>query len=139
MTTTTDLKNTTTARRVPRRVDLVTAAAAAVSALVAWLFLAVLPGVELEVRTGTGLQTVGGAAVALSAAASAFVAMVALRVLERFTRRAPGTWTVLVVVVALVSVLGPLGAVTTTATLALVALHAVVTAVVMAAGYRTRG
>lgn len=138
MTTTTELDRTPTARRVPRRVDVVTAGAAALSALVAWVFVAVLPDVDLVVRTGTGLRNVGGVAVALTAAAAAFVGMVALRVLERHSRRALGTWTVLVVVVALVSLLGPLGAVTTTAAWALVSLHSVVTAVVLGAGWRSR-
>jgi hypothetical protein len=40
---------------------------------------------------------------------------------------------------AVLSLVGPLGAVTTAATWALVSLHAVVTAVVLAAGYRSRG
>lgn len=136
--TTAELDRTPTTRRVPRRVDVATAGAAALCALIAWLFVAVLPGVDLTVRTGSGTQTVGGVAVAVSAAAAAFVGMGALRVLERFTHRALTVWTVLVLVVAQVSVVGPLGAVTFAATMALVSLHAVVTAVVLAAGHRTR-
>jgi uncharacterized protein DUF6069 len=123
---------------VPWRVDLATAGAAATCAVIAWLFVAVLPGVDLVVRSGGGTQTVGGVAVAVASAVAALVGMVGLRVLERFTSRALRPWTVLVVAVALLSLLGPLGAVTTTATLALVSLHAVVTAVVLAAGHRSR-
>jgi hypothetical protein len=138
MTSTDLIDQAPTTRRVPQRVDLATAGAAATCALVAWLFVAVLPGVDLVVRTAGGTQTVGGVAVAVSAAGAAWLGMVALRVLERFTRAALRPWTVLVVVVALLSLLGPLGAVTTSATLALASLHAVVTAVVLAAGYRSR-
>jgi hypothetical protein len=98
----------------------------------------VLPGVALVVRTGAGTQAVGGVAVAFSAAVAGLLGMLALRVLERFTHRALGLWTVLVLLVALASLVGPLGAVTTAATLALVSLHAVVTAVVIAAGHRSR-
>lgn len=138
MTTTDLLDQTPRTRRVPWRVDLATAGAAAVCATTAWLFVAVLPGVALVVRTGAGTQTVGGVAVALSAAVAAFVGMVGLRVLERWTHRALGLWTLLVLLVALVSLVGPLGAVTASAGWALVSLHAVVTAVVLAAGHRSR-
>jgi hypothetical protein len=138
MTTTDLLDQAPRTRRVPWRVDLATAGAAAVCATVAWLFVAVLPGVALVVRTGGRTQTVGGVAVALSAAVAAFVGMVGLRLLERLTHRALGVWTALVVLVALVSLVGPLGAVTATAGWALVSLHAVVTAVVLAAGHRSR-
>ncbi len=138
MTTTDLLDQTPRTRRVPWRVDLATAGAAALCATTAWLFVAVLPGVALVVRTGAGTQSVGGVAVALSAAVAAFVGMVGLRVLERFTSRALGGWTVLVLLVALASLVGPLGAVTASAGWSLVALHAVVTAVVLAAGHRSR-
>ncbi len=138
MTTTDLLDQTPRTRRVPWRVDLATAGAAAVCATIAWLFVAVLPGLALVVRTGAGTQTVGGVAVAVSAAAAALIGMVALRVLERWARRPLRVWTVLVLIVALISLLGPLGAVTTTATWVLVSLHAVVTAVVLAAGHRSR-
>jgi hypothetical protein len=77
--------------------------------------------------------------VAVSAAAAGFVGMVTLRILERFTHRARALWTALVLLMAVLSLVGPLGAVTTAATWALVSLHAVVTAVVLAAGYRSRG
>jgi hypothetical protein len=125
-------------RRVPLRVDVATAGAAAICAVVTWFFVAELPGVDLVVRSGSGLQTVGGMAVAIVAAIAAFLGMVALRVLARFTLRALGVWTGLVLLVALVSLLGPLGAVTTSAAWALVTLHSVVTAVVLCAGYRSR-
>jgi hypothetical protein len=125
-------------RRVPLRVDVATAGAAAICAVVTWFFVAELPGVDLVVRSGSGLQTVGGMAVAIVAAIAAFLGMVALRVLARFTLRALGVWTGLVLLVALVSLLGPLGAVTTSAAWALVTLHSVVTAVVLGAGYRSR-
>ena len=124
-------------RRVPLRVDVATAGAAAVCAVVTWFFVAQLPGVDLVVRSGAGLQTVGGVSVAVVAAVAAFLGMVALRVLARFTHRALGVWTGLVLLVGLVSLLGPLSAVTTSATWALVTLHSVVTAVVLGAGYRS--
>jgi hypothetical protein len=139
MTTTDLLDQTPTTRRIPWRVDLATAAAAATCAVTAWLFVAVLPGLHLVVRTGADTLTVGGVEVALSAAAAGFVGMVTLRILERFTHRARALWTALVLLMAVLSLVGPLGAVTTAATWALVSLHAVVTAVVLAAGYRSRG
>ena len=83
-------------RRVPLRVDVATAGAAAVCAVVTWFFVAQLPGVDLVVRSGAGLQTVGGVSVAVVAAVAAFLGMVALRVLARFTHRALGVWTGLV-------------------------------------------
>ncbi len=138
MSTTDLLDQAPRTRRVPWRVDLATAGAAAVCATIAWLFVAVLPGVALVVHTGGRTQTVGGVAVAGSAAAAALVGMAGLRVLERFTRRPVRVWTALVVLVALLSLLGPRGAVTTGAPWARVALHAVVTAVVLAAGHRSR-
>lgn len=138
MSTTDLIDQTPVTCRVPWRVDLATAGAAATCALVAWFFVAELPGVDLVVRTGAGVQTVGGVAVAVSAAVAGFAGMVCLRVLERLTHRALAAWTVLVLLVAVVSLLGPLGAVTTTATLALVSMHSVVTAVVLGAGYRSR-
>lgn len=138
MTTTDLLDQTPRTRRVPWRVDLATAGAAGVCATIAWLFVAVLPGVALVVSTGTGTRTVSGVAVAVTSAVAALVGMLGLRVLERLTRRALGVWTALVVLVALLSLLGPLGAVTTVAAWALVSLHGVVTAVVLAAGHRSR-
>ena len=138
MTTTDLLDQAPRTCRVPRRVDLATAGSAATCAVFTWLFVAVLPGVDLVVRTGAGVQTVGGVAVAVTAAAAAFMGMVVLRVLERFTHRALGVWTALVLLVALVSLLGPLGAVTASATWALITLHSVVTAVVLGAGHWSR-
>jgi Family of unknown function (DUF6069) len=137
-TTTAPTEPRPTARRVPWRVDAATAGAATVCALVAWLFVAVLPGVDLVVRAGAGTVTVGGPAIALTAAAAALVGMAVLRLLERLTARAVGLWSCLVVGAALLSVVGPLGAETVAATGALLTLHAVVTAVVLAAGRRSR-
>lgn len=138
MTTTDLLDQAPCTRRVPLRVDVATAAAAAVCAVVTWFFVAVLPGVELVVRTGAGPRSIGGVAVALTAAVAAYGGMSALRVLARITQRALGVWTALVLLVAAVSLLGPLTAVTTAAAVALVTLHSVVAAVVLAAGHTSR-
>src|SRR6478735_691454 len=138
MTTTDLLDQTPRTRRVPLRVDVATAGAAAICAVVTWFFVAVLPGVELVVRTSAGLRSVNGVAVAMTAAVAALAGMVALRVLARITHRALGVWTALVLLVAIASLLGPLAAVTTSAALALVTLHSVVAAVVLAAGHTSR-
>jgi hypothetical protein len=138
MTTTDLLDQAPCTRRVPLRVDVATAAAAAACAVVTWFFVAVLPGVELVVRTGAGPRSIGGFAVALTAAVAAYAGMLALRVLVRSTERGLALWTALVLVVATVSLLGPLAAVTTSAALALATLHSVVAAVVLAAGHTSR-
>lgn len=140
MTTMTD--GPTTGRRgsaVPWRVDLVTAGAAAVCALVLWAAVTLLGGVDLLVRAGDGqVREVGAVAVALVAALAGLVGLGVLRLLERHSPRALRTWTWLSVVVLAVSLLGPLGATTAAGTGTLVALHAVVAAVLLVAAHRSR-
>lgn len=124
--------------RVPWSTDLVIVAAAVVSALVAWLFMARLAGVNLTVATGDTVQDVGGLAVAVSAGVGALVGVVGLRGLERLTPQALRIWTAVAVLVAVGSLLGPLSATTVTATATLIGLHAVVAGVVIVAARRSR-
>lgn len=124
--------------RVPWSTDLVIVAAAVISALVAWLFMARLAGVELTVSAGNTTQEVGGLAVALTATAAALAGVAGLRVLERLTPRALPIWTVAAVLLAVGSVLGPLSATTAVAAATLIGLHAVVAVVVIVAARRSR-
>lgn len=125
-------------RRVPWSTDLAVVAAAVVTALVDWLFVARLADVDLAVRQGDTVRHVGGAAVAVTAGLAALAAVGLVRVLERRSATALRTWTVVAVVVFAVSLLGPLGAETRAAGGALLSLHAVVATVVIGAVLRSR-
>lgn len=134
---------TTTTRAATRRtsppvwLDLVAVGAATVCALVVW-GTARLSGVDLTVRAGEQLQHVTGISVAIVAAVAAGLGLVALRAMTRLLARPMKWWTVLVIAVAVVSALGPLGATSAAAVGTLIGLHAVVAAVVLAAGWRSR-
>src|SRR5687768_8777155 len=94
----------------PWSTDAVGVGAAAVCAMVTWLSTRAA-SLDLAVELGGDEQQVGGWAVALTAAASAAVGFVVLRVLERVTPSGLVAWTGLVLVVTVLSFLGPLGAV----------------------------
>lgn len=129
---------TTLERRIARLPELVAAVAAPICALVAWLLLVVVGGVDLSVAMGAGVKQVGWIEVALTAAGAGLVGLLALRLLRRFTTRARGIWTAVAVVVLVGSMLGPLSATNAAALWTLVALHAIVAAVVLAIGWRAR-
>lgn len=137
------MSSTTTAHLAGRRtsppawLDLVAVGAAIVCAVVVWA-TARLSGVDLTVRVGEGLQHVTGVAVVIVAAVAAGLGLIALRVMTRFFRKPLKWWTILVIAVAVVSALGPLGATSAAAAGTLIGLHAVVAAVVLAAGWRSR-
>jgi hypothetical protein len=99
-------------RRVPRW--SVPLAAAAVAAVV--LLVGTALGVDAEVRTATGTQTVGVAAAVVTALVVGYAAWGVRALLGRMSarrpRRAEPAWLVTCGVVLLVSLLGPLGAVT---------------------------
>jgi hypothetical protein len=122
----------------PWTTDLVGVGAAAVCAMVTWVFTVQLADLDLIVEAGGEVQRVTGWAVALTAGVAALIGYLALRVLERLTPRALGIWTVLAVVMTLVSFLGPLSATSAAATGTLIALHAVVAAVVIASARSSR-
>jgi hypothetical protein len=110
-------------RRVPRwSVPLVAAVVAAVVLLAGTAL-----GVDPEVRSATGTQTVGVVAAVVAALVVGYVAwgVRALlgRLLSRRPRRGERAWLVTCGVVLLLSLLGPLGAVTPGAVVLLVVEH----------------
>lgn len=136
-----DLLQSTSERprtRVPWLTDLSIVVGATVSSLVAWLCLAQLAGVDLEVGSGGSVREVGGLAVAVTALLTSLVGVLVLRVLESRGTGGLRTWSVVAVVVTLVSFLGPLGATTGAAKGALLALHTIVATVVIVGAHRSR-
>ncbi|MFB8230244.1 DUF6069 family protein [Cellulosimicrobium sp. NPDC055967] len=110
-------------RRLPRwSVPLVAAVVAA-----AVLLVGTALGVDPEVRTATGTQTVGVVAAAVTALVVGYAAWGARALLGRLSARRPRrgelAWLVTCAVVLLVSLLGPLGAVTPDATALLAVEH----------------
>ena len=110
-------------RRVPRwSVPLVAAVVAA-----AVLLDGTALGVDPEVRTATGTQTVGVVAAAVTALVVGYAAWGVRALLGRLSARRPRrgelAWLVTCAVVLLVSLLGPLGAVTPEAAALLAVEH----------------
>ncbi|MCI1749478.1 MAG: DUF6069 family protein [Acidipropionibacterium sp.] len=116
--------------------DLAVVAAAVICAMITWLVVSPLAGVELRVDSSGRTITVGGGSVALMAASAAIAGLLVLRILEMVSAHGLRIWTVLAIVVAVASLLGALGAVSAAATGGLMALHAVVAVVVIVGGYR---
>jgi hypothetical protein len=111
---------------------------AAVTALLIWLVQGPLTGVDLVVRTGGSLTTVGPVAVVAVALAAGLVGWGLLALLERVTSRGRLVWGVIAVAVLLLSFAGPLGAATTPrAKGALAAMHAVVGVILIVGLTRT--
>jgi len=111
---------------------------AAVAALLIWLVQGPLTGVDLIVRTGGSLTTVGPIAVVAVALAVGLLGWALLALLERVTPRARRVWSVIAVAVLLLSFAGPLGSATTApAKGALAAMHAVVGVILIAGLTRT--
>ncbi|WP_426309771.1 DUF6069 family protein [Cellulosimicrobium sp. E-16] len=122
-------------RRVPRwSVPLVAAAVAAVVLLVGTAL-----GVDPEVRTATGTQTVGVAAAVATALVVGYAAWGVRALLGQMSARRPRrgelAWLVTCGVVLLVSLLGPLGAVTPGA-VALLAVEHLTVGLTLALGLR---
>lgn len=85
-----------------------------------------LLGINLEVRAGTGVQTVEGLAVLLSSLLAGLAAWGLLTLLRKRTAKGTTSWRVVAALVLVVSLLGPLGATSLAAGAVLVALHLVV-------------
>lgn len=138
MTNTTTTNRRSTIGRIRQRV--LTVAAAAVAAVLAWLIAVPIVGIDLLVRPGGGAaQQVGlGSVVAVSLLAS-LLGWGLLALLERLvSRRALTAWTVVAVVVLMLSLSGPLTAATNAAVaIALVLMHLVVGAVLIMGLRRT--
>ncbi|MFF2267778.1 DUF6069 family protein [Cellulosimicrobium cellulans] len=110
-------------RRVPRWSVPLVAAVVAAAVLLAGTAL----GVDPEVRTATGTQTVGVVAAAVTALVVGYAAWGVRALLGRLASRRPRrgerAWLVTCAVVLLVSLLGPLGAVTPAAVVLLAVEH----------------
>ncbi|MDN5896226.1 MAG: DUF6069 family protein [Nocardioides sp.] len=117
--------------------DLAVAAAATAAALVTWLLWTQAGGVELAAQSGGGNQTIGAAAVVVSAAFISLLGLGLLRLLETRSRNGLRIWTWVAAGVLLFSLAGPLGATTTSAGIGLVSLHVVV-GVALTLGARVR-
>lgn len=102
-------------------------AAAVLAAVVLWSVAVPLLGVDLTVRTTSGVsstQTIGAASVLAVSLLASMLGWGLLAALERATQRAGTLWTVTASVVLLLSLAGPLTtAVTTAAAVSLVLLH----------------
>lgn len=115
-------------RHLPRATVL---AAAPVAGLLAWLVLVPVLGLELDVRQGAEVMTVGPVPVVVVALLAGAAGWALLAALERWTRRARA-WTPTAWVVLVLSLLGPTSAVDVAAGVGLVTLHLAVGAAVVA-------
>ncbi|HET6626079.1 MAG TPA: DUF6069 family protein [Nocardioidaceae bacterium] len=120
---------TTEAPRAARGARLVAVAASTAAALAAWVVAGPVLGVEIATLTAAdgGSATVGAVAVVVSAAVTTLAGWALLAALERFTRAARRSWTVIAGMVLLVSLIGPatLGS-TAGSAVGLVVMHLVV-------------
>lgn len=106
--------------------------------MIVWVIAVSLLGVDLEVAPGAGEpQAVGIANVVVSSLVAGLAAWGSLALLERFTTRARGIWTVLAVAVLALSLMGPQAGTTMATTTTLVAMHLAVGAVLIPALART--
>jgi hypothetical protein len=111
---------------------LITVLAATVSALAAWTLTGPLLGVDIAVRSGGSVQTVGPVAVAVTSLLAGLAAWGLLALFERFLRRPARAWTIVALIVLALSLAGPLtsadGADSRTA---LLCLHCVVAVILI--------
>ncbi|WP_424533326.1 DUF6069 family protein [Sphaerisporangium viridialbum] len=108
-----------------------TVAGATVAALAVWALADPVAGIDLAVRAGGAVQSVGPASVAMASLVAGLAAWALLASLERLTSRPGLIWTIIAFAVLVLSLLGPLGAVGTASTLALAGMHLVVAAVLI--------
>ncbi|MFD7159183.1 DUF6069 family protein [Kribbella sp. NPDC059898] len=110
---------------------------AAVAALADWILLAPVAGLTLTARQG-GIQHIGAAAVVVSTIVVSLLGWALLAILERRTRRARTTWTVIATIVCVTSLGSPLtNGIGLGAKLGLASLHLVVGAIVILGLRRT--
>jgi hypothetical protein len=117
-----------TRRRALRAVTVVTAVLAAV---LVWILIVPIFGVDLIVTTGGGTTSVTAIAVAGAALLAGAAGWALLATLEHLTRSAVPAWTVVAGVVLVVSLAGPLAAGSAIATASLIVLHILVGTVVV--------
>ena len=127
-----------TTQRIAWSTALIGGAVAAGAALLLWLVLVPLAGIDLAVSLSGTVKRVGALDVVVTGFVAGLGALVALRVLQRCTARVLTGWTVAAVLVLLVSYAGPLTALSTSAMLGLIGLHTVVGATVITIGRRSR-
>lgn len=127
-----DCQNYETPARV-RASRLIAIGAAMVLALVAWVVDVPIAGIELNVRSGDGIQHVGPGAVIIATIIGGAVAWALAVLVERHTKRPRWIWTAIMVVAALISITGPLSLGIGGATQgALIAMHQFVVAALIA-------
>jgi hypothetical protein len=124
--------------RVAWSTDLAILIPAAICPLVLWVCAVEGADMELTVTAGDRTRDVGAVAVALTGGLNALLAVSILRALERRTREAFRIWTLVCIAGFVVSLAGPMTATSWEAAATLVAMHAIVAAVIIGAGRRTR-
>lgn len=112
--------------------------ATVVCAVIAWVFVVKLPGVDLSVLLAGERRHIGLSDIVIAATVCSAAGVILLRVLERRVKNPLRLWSVIAVLVAVGSMSGTGSAVSSAATAALISLHAVVAAVVIAAAWRSR-
>lgn len=122
-----------------RRTQAIAVVAATGATVAVWAIAERLAGVDLTVRTGSGVgtQQVGPAAVVIVSLLAGLAGWALLAVLERFTRHAGLVWTIVALAVLVLSLAGPAGAVTAAAKLALACMHLAAAAVLIPTLART--
>lgn len=88
-------------------------------------------GIDLQVRAGTGVQTVEGLTVVVFSVATGLAGWALLTLLRKVTRKAETVWRVIASLVLVVSLLGPLGATSVATGVVLVTMHLVVGGVLL--------
>jgi len=108
-----------------------TVLAAILAAVLVWILIVPVFGVDLVASTGDGTVQVTSIAVAGTALLAGAAGWALLAVLEHLTRSALPAWTIVAVAVLVVSFAGPLAAGSAVATASLIVLHLVVGSVVV--------
>jgi hypothetical protein len=124
--------------RVAWSTDLAILIPAAICPLALWVCAVTWADMELTVTAGDRTREVGAVAVALTGGLSALLAVSVLRALERRTSEAVRIWTLVCLAGFVVSLAGPMTATSWEAAGTLTAMHAIVAAVIIGSGRRTR-
>ncbi len=114
---------------------LATAAGAVAAPLLIWLLADPIGGLDLQVRQGEDLFTVGPVAVVIAAMVASAVALGLARALGR-ARHGRAVFVTVASIGLLVSLAGPLGAATDSTGLVLASMHLAVGAVLITGGRR---
>lgn len=112
-----------------------TVVTATVAALVLWVVLDPLFGLELAARSGESIRQVGPADITFATVVVGLAGWGLLAGLGRVALKARGIWTIVASVVLALSLLGTFAGVTTSVTVALMALHLLV-GVLLIVGFR---